>query len=138
MGQKSFHVASFILFFFICKYILFQIVYYFRHKKNCRPIFTSPDEMQIQTDIFCQSRQKLGKNSFSKKVYFVVHLKIDQNEKLVSLKKTCSLAFLTKIWDTKNFTFASENGQTSEARGKKQNKLSRTVPTTAMLIVFSK
>ena len=50
------------------------------------------------------------KNSFSKKIDFVVHLKIDQNGKLVSLKKACFLAFLTKIWDPGNFTFASENG----------------------------
>merc|ERR1712127_303199 len=54
--------------------------------------------------------QKLGKNSFSKKVDCQVRLKIDQNGKLVSLKKLCFLAFLTKIWDPENFTFASENG----------------------------
>ena len=30
----------------------------------------------------------------------------------------CFLAFLTKIWDPENFTFALENGQTTEAREK--------------------
>ena len=55
------------------------------------------------------------KNSFSKKVDFVVHLEIDQNGKLVSLKSTFFLAFLNKIWDPENFTFASENGKKSEA-----------------------
>ena len=44
-----------------------------------------------------------------------------------------------EIWDPKNFTFASEisqNGQTSEAWGKKM--LPGALPTTALLIVFSK
>merc|ERR1712127_1157417 len=53
--------------------------------------------------------QNLGKNSFSKKVDFQVRLKIDQNGKLVSLKKTCFFAFLTKFWDPGNFKFASKN-----------------------------
>ena len=36
--------------------------------------------------------------------------------KFVSVIKTGFLAFLTKIWDPQNFTFALENGQNSEAR----------------------
>ena len=41
----------------------------------------------------------------------MVHLEIDQNGKLVIVKKMCFLALLTKIWDLENFTFASENDQ---------------------------
>ena len=38
--------------------------------------------------------QKLGKNSFSKKVDFVVHLKIDQNGKLIDFKRMCFVGVL--------------------------------------------
>ena len=40
---------------------------------------------------------------------------MDQNRKLVLVKKACFLAFLTKIQDPESFNFTSENGQTSEA-----------------------
>ena len=61
----------------------------------------------------------------------MVCLEIDKNGILVSL---------TKIWDHKNFTFASENGQAGEAREKVKKKkrcLGRGHwPVTTMLIVF--
>ena len=37
------------------------------------------------------------------------------------------MAFLTKLWDPQNLTFASENGQTSEAREKSFQIFSRLV-----------
>ena len=36
---------------------------------------------------------------------------MDQNEKLVSVKKNISFAFLTNIFDPQDFTFASDNGR---------------------------
>ena len=67
---------------------------------------------------------------------------MDQNQKLVRVKKMFFLAFLTTIWDPQNFTFSSENKQKQPNKwgsGKRKEKtLPGTLPTTAMLIVFSK
>ena len=44
---------------------------------------------------------------------------MNQNGKLVSVKKkNMFFVFLTKILDSKNFAFASENGLTSESQEK--------------------
>ena len=73
--------------------------------------------------------QKLGKSSFSKKVDFQVWLKIDQNGKLVSLKKTFSnLPRKT-----------AQNGQMTEAREKvENNNVACNVATNRYVIRFSK
>ena len=69
----------------------------------------------------------LGKNSYSKKVDFVFHLKIDKNEKLVSLKKKKNCVFYSKFGPPKMSLLPCEmaqNGQTTEAREKeKSNKV---------------
>ena len=56
---------------------------------------------------------------FGKFFVFCGHLRMDQNGKLISVKKKkYFLAFLTKILDPQNFTFALENGHTSESQEK--------------------
>ena len=51
------------------------------------------------------------KNSISKKVGFWVHLKIDIIKKKYRFWRQFFLAFLTKLMDPPNFTFAYKNGR---------------------------
>ena len=71
------------------------------------------DQIIIPTFWTSHIRRHACEILFNTLVVFCGDLRMDKNRKLDSVTKNVFLAFLTNIWDPQNFTFASENGQTS-------------------------